>query len=596
MSHALLAALLFLVLDAGALAANARRSSDLAYRVKLVGVSEEKLRTFLKENSKLLTQIKTPPMSRMALEQRTREDKAQLSEVLKSEGYYAALVESRIDFRTKPIGITLDIATGPRFLLGRFEIVYVNGSEGLEPEAREAAEASALKAGAPARAADILAAQERVVESLRRSGYPFVAIREAHYSISLDDKTMTVRLDVAPGGSWRFGEIVLEGLRDVEPGYVLRKAPWTRGARFDVSKLAAYRQTLDATGLFQSVHIEPAPERAGGEGELPVRVSLVERKPRTIGIGVQYSTNEGPGGRIFWEHRNFMHRARTLDLSVSGNPTRQAFEGSYRQPEFLRSDQALFARLALSHESSDAFNALSLVSAIGLERQLKPALSISAAVEFERARIEDQTGLSKVSLVSLPLVGNYDTSNDFLDPSRGLRWRLKVAPSVGDNHGGVSFLTVESSASGYIPVIAKPKTILALRARLGAIAGANVDDVPADHRFYAGGGGSLRAYGYRDAGPLDAQGDPTGGRAVTEIGAELRIRAGKQFGVVPFFEGGNVYEKSLPGFDRFLWGAGLGLRYFSAVGPLRLDIAVPLNRRRGVDAQVQVYVSIGQAF
>ena len=155
---------------------------------------------------------------------------------------------------------------------------------------------------------------------------------------------------------------------------------------------------------------------------------------------------------------------------------------------------------------------------------------------------------------------------------------------------------MESVASGYIPIIARPKTILALRARLGSITGAHADDVPANHRFYAGGGGSLRAYGYRDAGPLDFQNDPIGGRAVTEIGAELRIQAGKQFGVVPFLEGGNVYEKSLPGFSRFLWGAGLGLRYFSAVGPLRLDIAVPLDRRRGVDAPVQVYVSIGQAF
>ncbi len=594
--RAVLAALLLLALHAAAVAANARRSSDLAYRVKLVGVSDEKLRSVLKENSKLLAEVKTPPMSRMSLEQRTREDKAQLSEALKGEGYYASLVQSRIDFRTKPIGITLDIETGPLFLLGRFEIVYVDGSEMLESEARQAAETSALKPGAPARAADILAAQERVVESLRRSGYPFAAIREAHYAINLDDKTMAVRLDVAPGGAWRFGEIVIEGLRDVEPGYVLRKAPWSRGARFDSTKLAAYRQALEATGLFQSVQVEPAPEHAAEEGELPVRVRLAERKPRTIGIGVQYSTNEGPGGRIFWQHRNFMHRARTLDLLISGNPIRQAFESSYRQPEFMRSDQTLVGRLALSHEASDAFNALSFVSAAGLERQLKPTLFVSAAVEFERSRIEDQTGLSRVSLVNLPLVGNYDTTDDLLDPSRGLRFRLKVAPSTGDNHGPVTFLTIESTASGYIPLIVKPKTILALRARLGTITGANVDDVPANHRFYAGGGGSLRAYGYRDVGPLDAQDDPIGGRAVTEVGAELRIRAGKQFGVVSFLEGGNVYEKSFPSFGRFLWGAGLGLRYFSAVGPLRLDVAVPLDRRRGVDAPVQVYVSIGQAF
>jgi translocation and assembly module TamA len=576
--------------------ASARTRSDLAYRVTLSGVSDGKLRAFLKRSSNLPAQADTLPQSRMALEQRVREDRARLSDALKSEGYYTSSVQSRIDFRARPIDITLAIEPGPRFHLEGFEITYVDERESIVADAREAAAAAVLAAGAPARAAEILAAQDRIVEALRRSGYPFAAIRAPQYAINLDNRSMIVRLEIAAGGYWRFGEIIVEGLSDVEPGYVLRKAPWSRGARFDLSKLAVYRQTLESTGLFRSIQINPAPESMDAQGELPVRVTLAERKPRTIGVGFQYSSNEGPGVRIFWQHRNFLHRARRLDLSLSGNPLRQAFEGSYRQPEFIRSDQALFSRLGFTHEARDAFNARSLVSALGLERQLRPTLFASAGIEIERSRVEDVTGRSKVTLVNFPLVGNYDTSNDFLDPTRGMRLRVTVSPSIGDNKGPVTFLTVESAASAYFPVIKKPETVLALRARLGAITGANVDDVPANHRFYAGGGGSLRAYGYRDVGPLDAQNDPIGGRSVTEIGVEARIRASKQFGVVPFIEGGNVYERSVPGFERFLWGAGLGLRYFSAVGPLRLDVAVPLNRRRGVDAQVQVYVSIGQAF
>lgn len=577
-------------------AAETPRSADLAYRVTLEGVSNDKLRLFLRANSNLLAQADRPPLSRMALEQRVRDDKERLVEALKSEGYYASFVQSRIDFRTKPVAITLDIETGPLFLLGSFAIAYAEQAEALEPEVRQAVEAAVLAAGAPARAADILAREDRILNALRQLGYPLATIRERRYAINLEDKTMVVRLELAPGYFWRFGEITIEGLRDVQSGYVLRKAPWTRGMRFDASKLPAYRQTLEGTGLFRSVQVRPAPASAGVGGELPVRVAVIERKPRTVGVGFRYSTNEGPGGRVFWQHRNFMHRARTLDLSISGNPIRQAFESSYRQPEFVRSDQALFARLALTHESSDAFNERSLRNTIGLERRLKPTLLVSAAAEFEISRIEDEAGPSTIRLLSFPLASNYDTSDDLLNPSRGVRWRLQVAPSTGHNHGAITFLTIESSASGYFSMLAKPKTILALRARLGAITGANVDDVPANHRFYAGGGGSLRAYGYRDAGPLDAQGDPVGGRAVTEVGAELRIRAGKQFGVVPFLEGGNVYRKSVPSFSRFLWGAGLGLRYFTAIGPLRLDVAVPLDRRRGVDAPVQFYVSIGQAF
>ena len=354
-------ALLLLVAFAGGAAAQARRSSELAYRVELRGVSDDKLRALLKAVSQLVAQADTPPLSRMALAQRARDDAARLADALKSEGYYASSVQSRIDFGTKPVLVTLDIETGPLFLVGSFAIDSAEESEAPEPQARQAAEAVALKKGAPARAADVLSAEERILDALRRSGYPLADIRDRGYAINLADKTMAIRLEVALGGSWRFGEIAIEGLHDVKPGYVLRKAPFARGARFDASKLAEYRQALDGTGLFRSVQVIPAPASEGQGGELPVRVLLAERKPRTVGIGAQYSTNEGPGGRILRQHRNFMHRARTLDLSLSGNPIRQAFEGNYRQPEFRRSDQALFTRLALTHELSDAFNEQSLV-------------------------------------------------------------------------------------------------------------------------------------------------------------------------------------------------------------------------------------------
>lgn len=579
-----------------AVSASTQPAPGLEYRVRLEGVSDKKLRALLEEHSGLIAQIKSPPLSRMALEQRAREDRAQLTEALRSEGYYASSIQSRIDFRSEPIAVLLRVETGPLFHVEEFNIVFLEGDETIPPETRQAVKGEEIKPGAPARAADILAARDRIVGSLQRSGFPFAAIQEARYAVDLDSKTMTVELRVAPGQPWRFGEILIEGAGGVDPGFIARKAPWSRGAHFDASKLGAYRQAIEATGLFRSVQVEAAPEEMGVGGELPVRVTLAERKPRTVGAGIQYSTNEGPGGRVFWQHRNLMHRGQTLDFSVSGNPIRQAFEAGYRQPEFLRPSQALFARLGLTHESSDAFDAQSLLSAIGVERQIRPRIFVSGAMEFERARLEDATGLAKVYVVGLPVMSFYESTDDALDPSRGMRLRLRATPAIGDNRGLVSFLSVEATASGYFAVTAKPEIVVALRARLGSIVGANVDDVPANRRFYAGGGGSLRAYGYRAAGPLDLQGNPTGGRAVTEAGAELRIRVGERLGLVPFVEGGNVYEESLPRFDRFLWGAGLGFRYFSPVGPLRLDFAVPLNRRRGTDARLQVYVSIGQAF
>jgi len=121
-------------------------------------------------------------------------------------------------------------------------------------------------------------------------------------------------------------------------------------------------------------------------------------------------------------------------------------------------------------------------------------------------------------------------------------------------------------------------------------------DVPADERFYAGGGGSIRGYSYQSVGPLSG-GDPVGGRSLLELSTELRLRLGERFGFVGFLDGGSAFGAAFPDFDEeLLWGTGLGFRYFTAVGPLRLDFAVPLDRRHGIDDAFQVYISLGQAF
>ncbi|MFM6854056.1 MAG: BamA/TamA family outer membrane protein, partial [Sphingopyxis sp.] len=113
-------------------------------------------------------------------------------------------------------------------------------------------------------------------------------------------------------------------------------------------------------------------------------------------------------------------------------------------------------------------------------------------------------------------------------------------------------------------------------------------------RYYAGGGGSVRGFGYQAIGPLDAQGDPTGGKSLLELAAEARIRFGT-FSIVPFVDAGNVSDGSMPGLDDLRVGAGVGVRYHSNFGPIRVDVGTPINRRAG-DSLVGVYVSLGQAF
>ena len=131
---------------------------------------------------------------------------------------------------------------------------------------------------------------------------------------------------------------------------------------------------------------------------------------------------------------------------------------------------------------------------------------------------------------------------------------------------------------------------------MGATSGAERDEIPADIRFYAGGGGSIRGYAYKSVGPRH-ENQPLGGRSVAGLSSELRMNVTDTMGFAAFVDGGGVFESSFPDFgETFRWGAGLGLRYLTPVGPLRLDIGVPLNRREGIDNSFQVYVSLGQAF
>jgi len=328
-----------------------------------------------------------------------------------------------------------------------------------------------------------------------------------------------------------------------------------------------------------------------------VRVTLRPRKPRTIAVGAKYSTSEGPGLTASWQHRNLLGRAHTVDVQLTIATLTQELDVGYRFPEFRRPDQTLFSKISLKNQDTDAFEEKSLTASLGVERRLNKYWRVSAAAEPEFSIIKDDTGRRTAELLSFPVIANYDTSDNVLDPTRGIRAQFKVSPTAGNADGPISFLTLEGSAATYRVILKKPQTVLALRTRLGIIEGEPTAAIPANHRFYAGGGGSVRGFGYQKVGPLDASNNPLGGRAVAEIGAEFRIRVTETIGIVPFVEAGNVYGGGHQGFGSGLRvGAGIGVRYYTAIGPLRLDVGTTLNRREGVDDPVQIYVSIGQAF
>ncbi|MGC2785092.1 MAG: BamA/TamA family outer membrane protein, partial [Roseiarcus sp.] len=160
----------------------------------------------------------------------------------------------------------------------------------------------------------------------------------------------------------------------------------------------------------------------------------------------------------------------------------------------------------------------------------------------------------------------------------------------------LDMVQARAGASAYYSIDADSRYVLAGRVAAGAMGGPQLDAIPANWRFYAGGGGSVRGYAYNELGPTVWWGAVVGGKSVFDASAELRVKLTDTIGVVTFFDIGNAFSSNFPNFSEPLFAAaGLGLRYYTSVGPIRLDVAFPFERRAG-NGPVAVYVSIGQSF
>lgn len=569
--------------------APAGAADGVPYETAIVGAPDD-LAGVLEEVSALRAREDDPPATEAGLRRRIEDDLARFAEVLRAEGYH----DGRVDVRregTAPVRVVLEVAPGPRYVFDRYRI----RADRPDPPAVDFDPAAlGVAPGAPARAADIVAAETAILRRLGRNAFPFAAIARRAVEVDHAARTVTVILDLALGSRARFGPVAVEGLEDVDPAFVRRRVPWAEGDPYDIAKVESFRRALVASALFDSVAIEPS--RPARDGAATVTITLVERRHRTVGLGLSYGTDVGAGGRLYWTHRNLFGEGERLSITAEGGQTEKSGELAFRKPDFFGLDQALLAELRLADETTDAFDSLNFGGKVGVERRVNDAVTGSLALGFDHIEVK-QSGAKRVfDLASLPGRMSVDTSDDVLDPTEGVRLDLLVTPYAGVDGDGLFFVRNEVVARTYADLDGDGGLVAALRGRFGSIVGADTGDIPATERFYAGGGGSVRGFAFQKVGPLDGAGDPVGGRSVLEVGLELRARITDTIGVVPFVDGGMVYDSSVPDLERdFLWGAGLGLRYYTDIGPVRVDLATPINGRSSDDS-FQFYVSLGQAF
>ncbi len=570
-------------------------ASGMSYTPRIKGAPDQRIHRLLEDAADTFTLRESPPASVELLRKRARGDAARMEEILKSEGYYGGEVAQKVAGGGPPVEVLFEVRPGPLYTIESLDLQLPSGASPFQTPALEGEKPWSLEPGDPARAGDVLDAREGLVQLLKNHGYPFADADRPRAFVDHSARSVRIELAVKPGPRARFGRVVVSGLERVEEPYVLGKLAWKEGDLFNASLLEQTRDRLIGTGLFATADVKSG-ESLDAQERVPVHLRLKERKPRTVAFGLRYRTDEGPGARGSWKHRNIFGRAERLSLDATVSPDLLGLDSVFRKPEFLRPDQSLLVEAGTGTESPDAYTSRSFRTAVGLEREISNHLMVGGGLALKVSRVDQLGEEEHYGLISLPLRLDADKSDDLLNPQQGWRLALRLTPFVEVLEEKATFTRGYARLTHYLRLMQDPGLVLATRWGVGAIVGAERDRIPPDERFYAGGGGSVRGLPYQSAGPLEG-GDPVGGRSLLEVSAELRLRLSSSLGLVGFIDGGRAFEDEMPGSGgSMLWGAGVGVRYFTFLGPLRLDVAVPLDRREGVDDAFQFYVSIGQAF
>jgi translocation and assembly module TamA len=330
---------------------------------------------------------------------------------------------------------------------------------------------------------------------------------------------------------------------------------------------------------------------------LPVTAKLEEAPPRSVKASLRYDTDLGASVRGGFEHRNLFGANERLLIEAEVGLIEQHLGVGLKKPQFLRPGQDLLLDLTFARETGEAFSSRGVTASTGLERQLSERWRAGLGVLGELSEIDDNGTTSVAKLAGLPFFATYDSTGNPLNPTDGVRLRLEAAPFAGTFAGEVTnFLVLDSIGSVYLPLDSEKAYVLAARGRMGSILSPDLTSIPQTRRLFSGGGGSVRGYAQDFIGPLDGDDNPVGGRSVLEAGVEMRARLFGDIGGVIFADAGSVSTNVFPDFAEGIQAAaGLGLRYYSPAGPIRVDVAVPVNGRKADDSW-QLYFSIGQAF
>ncbi|MBQ4133154.1 MAG: BamA/TamA family outer membrane protein, partial [Desulfovibrionaceae bacterium] len=628
----------------------------LRYRVICHSPDAPNLAAEFLKSSQISRMQDVPIYTLTALQQRLRTSLEEGRNILHSFGFYAGSVKGWIEKRetsaepesenadalgadnlqeadgtsSSRLQAVVQFFPGPRYTLGKTRIIRTNQPDlsALPPELlsrlqlsssepRSATDAElprsledvGLKHGSPAVAADVLKAVDLVVDAYHNKGYPFAEIYASRYVLDNVRKELEATVVISPSDFICMGPPLIRGdVQNINHDYINYLKNWQEGEPWNQKKIEEFRELLRSSGLFSRIEIKPATHseesrlsrnsQSSPGAKRPVLVTLKEAPFRTVGASLRYDTSFGPGLQGFWEHRNFTGNGDLLRAELSLWSDLQELTGHYRLPFVYGRDVDFIAQAGALYQDTDAYRLQAAQAAAGFEWRVNRHWNLAAQGSIEGGWIKDpEKQKQEYMMYGLPFSASFSSANSLLDATDGGRAMISIAPYTGFYDNDFNILRSRIDLQRFIPMVGKDTLVLAMRASLGNLLGADAPEVPPSVRFYSGGGGSVRGYKYQSLGPRNSDGDPLGGASLLEMSIEPRYKINDTFGVVAFLDGGMAYENSINAdYGKDLrWGAGIGLRLYTAIGPVRFDVGTPLNPRSDDDS-LHFYISIGQSF
>jgi translocation and assembly module TamA len=570
------------------------------------GTADPDLTEALQNSSRLVGDKDKPVSGDLGVVVKARDDRERLIATLYEKARYGGVVTITVDGknidnlppnpvfdRSKPVTVNVNVDPGPVF---HVRDVQFGGDAAM----RNPADYD-LAPGEEAGSLVIIKAGDKIVEQLKSEGRPLAKLTKRE--VVADHRTSTVDIVITTEGGpvAPVGTVGVTGEKTVKPDFIQRYSRLNRGEAYSPEALKKAGDRLRALGVFSSVTIHEANELAA-DGTLPMTIEVSEGKQRYFGFGANYSTIDGFGLQGYWGHRNLFGEAESL--RIEGTVGRLGENDisnldystgiSFTKPGAFFPAGTLKASILAKTENPDAYNASLITGSLGYSYELSDHDTVSAAAEISYEKDDDAFGNNEYLTFALPLTYERDARDNKFNPTEGYRATLAATPSY-EAFNGTIFSSFEGSISGYQAIGQEDNVVFAGKVAAGFLVGGELQDIPATRRFFAGGGGSVRGYGYQEISPYDADNEATGGKSYVTASLEARVRITDTIGIVPFIDVGTVSADTFPDFGDFRAGAGVGIRYATPFGPLRLDFAVPLNKYENGTAY-GIYAGIGQSF